>query len=140
MSSSRSSAPSRDHTGTEKKAFDGNVIAFGCVAPVCSPIINWYSPLASESHAMRVPSGDHTGLRSCTPLLCVRLRAVPFSAGTVKMSPRASKAARTPVGDSTALRTMLATLLNCGRAQGKSPVTSMVSRPAFRVAVSTMWM
>ena len=42
----------------------------------------------------------------------MRLRACPFSAGSVWISPRASKAARTPVGDSTALRIMLATFLS----------------------------
>jgi hypothetical protein len=48
---------------------------------------------------MSRPSGDHTGLRSCAPDDCVRLRGWPFSAGTVKISPRASKAARTRRGE-----------------------------------------
>ena len=35
------------------------------------------------------------------------------------------EAARTPVGDKTALRTMSATFFHCGRAHGKSPRTSI---------------
>ena len=48
---------------------------------------------------MRVPSGDHAGDRSCAPGVFVRLRASPFSAGTVTISPRNSNTARAPVGD-----------------------------------------
>src|SRR5664279_3990470 len=43
---------------------------------------------------MLLPSGDHSGSRSITPGVFVRLRASPFSAGTVMMSPRAVFAAR----------------------------------------------
>ena len=60
---------------------------------------------------MCAPSGDHTGLRSWTPEVAVRLRAFPFSAGSVRMSPLASNAARTPVGDSEAARIMRRELL-----------------------------
>jgi hypothetical protein len=67
------------------------------------------------------------------------LRGCPFSAGTVKISPRASKAARTPVGDNTALRTMLATFFGCVRAHGKSPLTSIVSLRACFDASSSKY-
>jgi len=66
--------------------------------------------------------------------------AVDPTAGTVKISPRASNAARTPVGESAALRIMLATFLNCGRAQGRSPATSMFSLCSFPDAASTRYM
>ena len=52
---------------------------------------------------MRVPSGDHAGERSWIPLVCVKFRTSPFSAGTVTMSPRKSKTARAPDGDSDAV-------------------------------------
>src|SRR6185503_4101599 len=119
--------PSGDHVARLKNAVDGNEIARAGVTPVGSPIMSWYSPLASENHATCAPSGDHTGPRSCAPGLWVRLRKSPFSAGTVKISPRASNATRIPVGESVALRIMLATFLNCGRAHGKSPVTSILT-------------
>ena len=35
-----------------------------------------------------MPSGDHAGSRSADPLELVKLRTSPFSAGTVKISPR----------------------------------------------------
>ena len=40
--------------------------------------------------------GDQIGERSCTPVVLVRLRTSPFSAGTVTISPRNSTARRTP--------------------------------------------
>ena len=46
---------------------------------------------------MLCPSGDHTGSRSITVVLLVRLRGSPLSAGTVRISPRASNTARSPV-------------------------------------------
>ena len=61
-----------------------------------------YSPLASENHATRLPSGDQTGVRSAAPGVRVRLRASPFWAGTEKISPRAEKSARAPLGESEA--------------------------------------
>ncbi len=62
-----------------------------------------YSPDSSEKYAIVFPSGDHDGLRSITPGVSVRLRTSPFSAGTVRISPRASKSARIPVGDTRGL-------------------------------------
>jgi hypothetical protein len=59
---------------------------------------------------MLCPSGDHTGSRSITLVLLVRLRGSPFSAGTVRISPRASKTARAPLGEISAFRSRLATL------------------------------
>jgi DNA-directed RNA polymerase subunit beta' len=58
----------------------------------------------SEGHliAMDFPSGDHAGSRSATAVVLVRFRTSPFSAGTVRISPRASKTARTPVGETAA--------------------------------------
>ena len=48
---------------------------------------------------MVLPSGLHEGSRSAVPGVLVRLRVSPFSAGTVKISPWASKTARAPVGE-----------------------------------------
>ena len=48
---------------------------------------------------MVLPSGLHEGSRSAAPGVLVRLRVSPFSAGTVKISPCASNAARAPVGE-----------------------------------------
>ena len=84
----------------EVRARPGSAIARGLLSPDWSAIMSWCSPLASESHASCAPSGDHAGFRSCAPGDFVRLRQSPLSVGTVKMSPRASKAARTPVGES----------------------------------------
>src|SRR5437879_4406939 len=67
--------------------------------PSCFAICSAYSPDSSEKYATRVPSGDHAGLRSFAPGVLVRLRISPFSAGTVRISPRASNTARVPVGD-----------------------------------------
>ena len=81
---------------------------------------------------MCVPSGDQAGARSALPLLAVRLRTSPFSAGTVKISPRASNTARLPVGDSATFCTRSTTSVQWGRAQGKSP--SRVTVNARRLA------
>src|SRR5438874_3850666 len=64
---------------------------------------NSYSPDSSEKKAIDLPSGDHDGSRSATAGVCVRLRTSPFSAGTVKISPRASNTARAPEGEIPAL-------------------------------------
>jgi hypothetical protein len=47
-----------------------------------------------------LPSGDQTASFSRTPWLCVMLRVLPCSAGTVNTSPRAVKATRWPPGES----------------------------------------
>src|SRR5258705_13647209 len=59
---------------------------------------NSSSPLMSEMKAMRVPAGGQLGHLSCAPEECVRLRVGPFSIGAVKISPRAQKSARSPLG------------------------------------------
>ena len=69
-----------------------------------------YSPDSSDKYAMLWPSGDQRGSRSITPVVCVRLRGSPFSAGTVMISPRASNTARTPFGEMSAFSSRLATL------------------------------
>ena len=56
------------------------------------------------------------------------MRASPFSTGTVKISPRASKSARVPVGPSEALAIEPLTSSQAAAAQGKSPRT-VTSRP-----------
>src|SRR4030095_3161548 len=52
----------------------------------------------SEIKATRLPVGDQLGHLSCAPEEWVRLRVGPFSIGAVKMSPRAEKSARSPLG------------------------------------------
>src|SRR5579863_10734067 len=85
------------------------------------------SPPLSENQAICLPSGDQTGRRSAASQLCVRFRGLPFSTGTVKISPRASISRRFPVGDNDASAIILVTFSQCGSAQGKSPCTSIVS-------------
>src|SRR5215831_5812724 len=102
--------------------------------------MSWYSPLASENHAIFEPSGDQAGDRSCTAVDFVRLRESPLSVGTVKMSPRAENTARTPVGDSAASRIIEATRLNCGLAHGKSADTSIDNCFDWPVFMSNTWM
>src|SRR5215831_16516593 len=140
LSSTSSDFPFGDHSSSEKKPEPGSGTARGVLSPDWSAIISWSSPLASEIHANCPPSGDQTGFRSCVPGDFVRLRQSPLSAGTVKMSPRASNAARTPVGERLASRIMLATRLNCGRAQGKSPTTSIASCFDWPLLMSNRWM
>ena len=60
---------------------------------------SWYSPLSSLNQEIRVPSGDQAGVRSAAPEVRVRFLTSPFSAGTVKISPRASNTARLPEGE-----------------------------------------
>src|SRR5262245_6916058 len=84
---------------------------------------NSYSPDSSEKYATDLPSGDQAGSRSAVPGEFVRLRVSPFSAGTVRISPRASNSARLPDGDSPAFRTFFATFSIFGRTAVKSAVT-----------------
>ena len=91
---------SGDHTGrvVEARAARGaDLAARPCrpAARTCSA----YSPDASEKYAIGLPSGDHAGAARAPPVVLVRLRGSPFSAGTVTISPRNSNAARAPDGD-----------------------------------------
>ena len=52
------------------------------------PIINWYSPLASESQLYALHRAPKRDCDRCAPELCVRFRKSPFSVGTEKISPR----------------------------------------------------
>ena len=74
------------------------------------------SPDASETNAIRLPSGDQRACLSWTPEVAVRLRVGPFSMGRVKTSPRATKSARSPFGLSSKPSTFLSTLTREGRA------------------------
>ena len=114
-------------------------ISRGGVAPSADPITSRYSPLRSLNHEIDFPSGDQAGFRSATPGVPVRFRQSPFSAGTVKMSPRASITARLPVGDSEALKIRLAIGFHCGSIQGKSPRTVMLTAVALPAFGSNRW-
>src|SRR2546428_8864347 len=70
---------------------------------------------------MVLPSGDHDGERSITFGVFVMMRASPFSAGTVTISPRASKRARVAFGDTWALVSRLLTFTMRARTSGRSP-------------------
>ncbi len=102
--------------------------------PNWSAITSWYSPLSSLNQARWAPSGDQAGARSAAPLVMVRSRTSPFSAGTVKISPRASNTARLPVGERAAFSIRSTASVQWGRAQGKSPsrVTAELARLAAR--------
>src|SRR5277367_1281575 len=101
---------SGDHVG--KKKNDPGVPRSNFCA---SPWPFWFftykasSPDSSEKYAMLFPSGDHAGYRSSAPGVFVKFRMSPFSAGTVRISPRASNTALKPVGEMSALRIRFAT-------------------------------
>ena len=86
-----------------------------------------YSPERSLKYEMNLPSGDQAGSRSAEPLELVRLRASPFSAGIVKISPRASTNTRLPVGEMPRFVMRLVTSSQRGIIQGKSPVAVMLT-------------
>src|SRR5258705_7253351 len=96
-----------------------------------------YSPPASLNHEMDLPSGLQAGSRSALPDALVRLRASPFSAGTVKISPRASTAARLPVGDSASDDTRVVTSFHCGIIHGKAPLAVMETMRSLPAAGSS---
>jgi hypothetical protein len=79
-----------------------------------------YSPEESENQAMDLPSGDQAGQRSCAATLSEMLRGSPFSAGTVTISPRNSKAARAPEGEIVACLTYFAPDAQRGLTSGRS--------------------
>src|SRR2546428_14025953 len=87
-----------------------------------------FSPDSSVNHAIDLPSGDHTGLRSLALTDCVRLRSSPFSIGTVTISPRNSNAARAPVGERLASRMYFAPLTKRGRVSLRSAATPTLRR------------
>ena len=90
-----------------------------------------YSPVSSEKYAMRLPSGDQAGDRSAAPVVLVRLRASPFSAGTVTISPCTSKTARAPAGEIDAARMERPTRSKRGRTSGRSPASAMFTLRGF---------
>src|SRR4030095_14596641 len=93
-----------------------------------------YSPERSLKYEIERPSGDQAGAISAEPLEFVRLRTSPFSAGIVKISPRASTKTRLPGGDNEMFVMRFVTSLQFGIIQGKSPAAVMLttcSRPLF---------
>ena len=96
-----------------------------------------YSPERSLKYETYLPSGDQAGSRSAEPLEWLRLRTSPFSAGMVKISPRASTARRLPVGDKTMLVMRLVTSSQRGIIQGKSPVAVMLTMCSLPVLGSS---
>src|SRR4051794_28642585 len=100
-----------------------------------------YSPERSLKYAICRPSGDHVGQISADPLEFVMLRTSPFSAGMVKISPRASTAARRPVGDSARFVMLRPTSFHCGIIHAKSPLAVMFTtavRPVLGSSVCTL--
>ncbi len=99
-----------------------------------------YSPDLSLNHETDLPSGDHAGSRSAEPLEFVRLRTSPFSAGIVKISPRASTTTRLPVGESAMFVMRLVTSSQRGIIQGKSPAAVMFTTCCLPFFGSSSWM
>src|SRR5215510_5205511 len=93
---------SGDHTGGYRKPGPSVVTLFSGPEPSAGRSVSSYSPLRSLQYAMVFPSGDQRGYRSDTPDDRVTFTTAPYSAGTVNTSPRASKTARFPVGDTDA--------------------------------------
>src|ERR1700754_1869116 len=101
------------------------MISRGGVRPSCAAMYRRYSPDLSEKYESDLPSGDHAGAITDAPLVRVMLRTSPFSAGTVKISPRASTAARLRVAESAMLVIRAVTSFHCGIIQGKAPSALM---------------
>ena len=89
---------SPDQTGGKCQVFVAVATFTGSPFPSCGATKSSSSPEASDQYAIHFPSGDQTALRSRAPLVRVRFRVLPFSAGTVKTSPRAVRTARWPPG------------------------------------------
>ncbi len=73
-----------------------------------------------------MPSGDQEGDRSATPVLRVRFKTGPCSAGTLKSSPLASITARLPEGEIQPAWTLPATFSTRGFRLARS-VTTLTS-------------
>jgi hypothetical protein len=99
LSENASFFESGDHTRAKRNVAGSFVICFAGNLPSADSTVSWYSPDASDQHAIHLPSGDQTGSRSRALGVFVRLRTSPFSAGTENSSPRASITARLPEGD-----------------------------------------
>src|SRR5262245_37617516 len=99
-----------------------------------------YSPERSLNQEMYLPSGDQAGSRSAEPLEWLRLRTSPFSAGTVKISPRDSIATRLPVGESARLDMRAVTSSQRGIIHGKSPAALMLTMCSLPDLGSISWM
>src|SRR2546421_4847141 len=99
-----------------------------------------YSPDLSLKYEMNFPSGDHDGSRSAEPLELLRFRTSPFSAGMVKISPRASTTTRLPVGDSAMFDIRFVTSSHRGIIHGKSPAAVMFTTRDFPDFGSSSWM
>ena len=99
-----------------------------------------YSPLLSLKYDSVLPSGLHAGSRSADVLDELMLRTSPFSAGIVKISPRASTAARLPVGLNAMFAMRPLTSFQPAIIHGKSPTAVMLTRVAFPVFGSSSWM
>src|SRR5512145_3208644 len=107
--------------------------------PSWDSIISTFSPDLSLKYDTHFPSGDHAGSRSADPLECVRLRTSPFSAGMVKISPRASATTRRPVGDRRMFAIRLVTSSHRGIIQGKSPRALISTTDERWVLGSSAW-
>ncbi len=76
-------------------------------------------------NAIFFPSGDQRACLSWAPELLVRLRTGPFSTGTVNTSPRATKRARSPLGDRAKPSMLRSALMREGREAPPSVGTEM---------------
>src|SRR4029077_9526634 len=108
-----------------------SAISRGGLRPSCSSMTSLYSPDRSLKYEMYLPSGDQAGSRSADPLEWLRLRTSPFSAGIVKISPRASARIRLPVGDRLRFVMRAVTSSHRGIIHGKSPAAVMETTRAF---------
>src|SRR4029453_16682999 len=90
---------SGDQCGAYRNPGPSLVICFSAPVPSAGRTTSSYSPLRSLQYATDLPSGDQRGYRSATPDDRVRFITAPYSAGAVITSPRASKIARWPVGE-----------------------------------------
>ena len=117
--------PSGDQEGSHAMTETPRPILRGSAIPSWGARTSSYPSPSSENQATVAPSGDQMGARSAAPEERERFRVSPSSAGTVKISPRASITARTPLGEREAKDTRGLTSSQRVATQGKSPWTSM---------------
>ena len=116
--------PSGDQEAPYRKPGPSRVTVRSSPDPSALRSVSSYSPVRSLQYATWRPSGDHDGERSAVPDVCVSVRGVPCSAGSVNTSPRASTTARMPVGEIPTLCTSRVT----GWARGFTDARSVTTR------------
>ncbi len=132
MSETATRAPSGDQTGAESIEPKVVVSWVGFAEPSCGTVKSCSSPVRSETKRIVFPSGDQAACLSCAFEERVRFRVGPLSIGAVKTSPRATKRARSPFGESANRSTFFSAEMRDGREARPSLGTVIgIARSAF---------